>query len=96
MQISIRYFTMLREITGKKEEKLAFSENQKTTVILVLKVLSDNYGKLFTDYVFDSDGLIKGFLQLLINGTSITILDGSESLLQDGDVLAILPPVGGG
>jgi len=87
---------MLREITGKKEEKLAFSENQKTTVILVLKVLSDNYGKLFTDYVFDSDGLIKGFLQLLINGTSITILDGSESLLQDGDVLAILPPVGGG
>ncbi|MDR2700102.1 MAG: MoaD/ThiS family protein [Nitrososphaerota archaeon] len=97
MQISIRYFTTLREITGKKEEKIFFQENQKITVALTLKTLSDKYGKPFTDYTFDPKGQIKNFLQLLINGVSITTSnDELEVTLQNGDTLAILPPVGGG
>ncbi len=96
MQVSIRYFTVLRELTGKKEEKLIFPENQKTTIKAVLKMLSEKYDKSFIDYVFDLDGQVKGFLQFLINGTSATTLQGLETTLQEGDVLAILPPVGGG
>ncbi|MCL2287654.1 MAG: MoaD/ThiS family protein [Candidatus Bathyarchaeota archaeon] len=96
MQISIRYFTTLREITGKKEEKLIFSENKKITITAVLETLSDKYGKAFTDYVFNSDEQVKSFLQLLINGTNTTTISGTEAAMQDGDVLAILPPVGGG
>jgi MoaD family protein len=96
MQVSIRYFTTLREITGKKEEQLFFPENQKTTIDNVLKTLSDKYGKSFTDYVFDSDGKIKRLLQLLINGTSITAPEQHEIPLQNGNILAILPPVSGG
>jgi MoaD family protein len=96
VQISIHYFTTLREMTGKKEEKLSFTEKQKPTTALALRILSDKYGKPFTDYVFDSNGKIKRFLQLLINGTNIITLDVQETLLQEGDVLAILPPVCGG
>jgi len=96
VQISIRYFTTLREITGKKEEKLIFSENKKITITAVLETLSDKYGKAFTDYVFNSDEQVKSFLQLLINGTNTTTISGTEAAMQDGDVLAILPPVGGG
>lgn len=96
MQISIRYFTILREITGKKEEKLTFTENKKTTITAALKALSNKYGKSFTDYMFNSDGQVKSFLQLLINGTNTVNIRGAETTLQDGDVLAILPPVGGG
>jgi molybdopterin synthase sulfur carrier subunit len=58
--------------------------------------LSDKYGKTFTDYVFNSDEQVKSFLQLLINGTNTTTISGTETAMQDGDVLAILPPVGGG
>jgi MoaD family protein len=96
VQISIRYFTILREITGKKEEKIIFPEKQKITVALTLKTLSDKYNKSFTDYIFDSKGQIKNFLQLIINETSITSDDKLEVTLQNGDTLIILPPVGGG
>jgi len=96
VQISIRYFTRLREITGKKEEKIFFTEKQKITVSLTLKTLSDRYGKPFTDYIFDSKGQIKNFLQLIINGASITQDNKLEMPLQNGDTLIILPPVGGG
>jgi MoaD family protein len=96
VQISIRYFTVLREITGKKEEKISFPEKQKITVALTLKTLSDKYGRSFTDYTFNSKGQIKNFLQLLINGNSITNKDTREITLQNEDTLIILPPVGGG
>ncbi|MCL2172313.1 MAG: MoaD family protein [Nitrososphaerota archaeon] len=96
MQITIRYFTTLREITGKKEEQLTFPENQKITIILTLKTLTNKYGKPFTDYVFDTDGKIKNILQILINGTNISGPKQQEVTLQNGNVLAILPPVSGG
>ena len=96
MQISIRYFTVLREITNKKEETITFPENQKITVSLTLKTLSNKYGKPFTDYIFDTKGQVKNFLQLLINGVNITTEDKLALTLQNGDTLIILPPVGGG
>jgi MoaD family protein len=95
MEVKIRFFTTLREITNKREETLAISP--ETTVSMVLKLLSKKYGKQFDDYVFDAKtGQVKGFLQFLINGKSTSTLNRLETRLKHGDVLAILPPVGGG
>jgi molybdopterin synthase sulfur carrier subunit len=97
LYVSVRFFTSLREITNKREETLNFPENQKVTVDKVLKTLAKQYGKAFVDYVYDGKtGQVKGFLQFLVNGTSTSTLDWLETELKDGDVLAILPPVGGG
>ena len=96
MQISIRYFTTLREITNKKEEKLTLPENQKPTIALTLKMLADRYGKPFTDYIFDPEGNVKKHLQILLNGTNTTTRNIQETPLQEGSNLAILPPVSGG
>lgn len=96
MEIKVRFFTILREITNKREEPLTVA-NPKATVSTVLKLLSEKYGKPFIDYVFDAKtGQVKGFLQFLINGKSTSTLNGLETTLGNGDVLAILPPVGGG
>jgi molybdopterin synthase sulfur carrier subunit len=97
MQIKVRLFTNLREIANKREETLTFPEGEKVTVDSVLKMLSKKYGTPFLDYVFnDKNGKPKNFLQFLVNGNSISILKGLETELKEGDVLAILPPVGGG
>jgi MoaD family protein len=84
-------------LTGKKEKTLEFSDDENVTVAKILEVLSKNYGKCFVDYVYDSKtGEVKGFLQFLINGTSASTIEGLHTELKNGDILAILPPVGGG
>ena len=97
MEVKVRFFTSLREIVNKREETLTFPVGEKVTVNLVLKTLSQKYGNPFTEYLYNGKtGQPKNFLQFLINGTSTSTLNGLETELKDGDVLAILPPVGGG
>jgi molybdopterin synthase sulfur carrier subunit len=97
VKVKVRFFTNLREIVNKRQETLTFTAGEKVTVDVVLKMLSQKYGNPFTEYVYnDKTGQPKNFLQFLINGTSTSTLNGLETELKDGDVLAILPPIGGG
>ena len=97
MEISVRFFTILREVTGKKEETIKFKTGETVTVNAIIERIAKEYGKNFTDYVFDRrTGEVKGFLQFLINGRSASTIRGLETKLADGDILAIIPPVGGG
>ena len=97
MEIKVRFFTNLREIVDKREETLSFADGSNVTVRLVLTTLSKKYGATFVEYVYNAKtGQPKSFLQFLVNGTSTTSLNGLETELKNGVVLAILPPVGGG
>jgi len=97
VEVKVRFFTNLREIVNKREETLTFANSDGVTVDLVLETLSQKYGAPFTDYVYErKTGQPKGFLQFLVNGNSTSTLNGLETELKDGDVVAILPPVGGG
>jgi MoaD family protein len=82
---------------NKREETLIFPSGEPVTVSLVLETISRKYGAPFRSYIYDSkSGQPKNFLQFLVNGNSTQTLRGLETELGDGDVLAILPPVGGG
>jgi len=97
LNVSVRFFGSLRALVGKKMECIKFEDREEATVEKVLKRLSEIYGKDFVEYVFDGKtGEIQSYLLLLVNGRSITVLGGLNTRLIDGDVLAILPPVGGG
>ena len=93
-KVTVKFFTTLREITGKKEEQIEFSK--AATVESLLKQLSKKYGKEFDDYVYDELGNVHGHLHFLVNGQSITALNEFRTRLKEGDQVAILPPVGGG
>ena len=93
MKIKVRYFTILREITEKREEDLFVEDRAKVGKILDL--LTERYGDEFSDYLFEKEGL-RSHIQILLNGTNILTLDGFETELDAESTLAIVPPVGGG
>jgi molybdopterin synthase sulfur carrier subunit len=89
----VRFFAALREIVGKKEEMLEFANEASITVKRALKELTKLHGKEFADYVYDTKvSEVRGYLQMLVNERSATL----KTKLKDGDVLVIVPPVGGG
>jgi MoaD family protein len=97
VEVKVRFFTTLREIIGKREENFSLPEDETVTVEKILTLLSQKYGAPFTDYVYDpKTGHPRSFLQVLVNGASTQPLLGTKTPLSNGDVLAILPPVGGG
>ena len=95
--MKVLFFTSLREITGKKEELIDLSNKDKIAISLILEILTNRFGNSFREYVYSSKTKkVKGFLQFLINGKSIQPPNIVQASLKNGDVLAILPPVGGG
>jgi len=94
MKVTVKFFTNLREIIGKPQEQIELSE--AVTVNELLQQLGEKYGEKFTRYVFDEKGAVRGHLHFLINGKSITNRQGLKTKLKENDIIAILPPVGGG
>jgi len=94
MNVEVKFFTSLREITGKKVDKIQLQNT--VTVDELLTLLSEKYGKNFREYIYNKKGDVQGFLSFLVNGKNINIMQGFDTKLQENDVVAILPPVGGG
>jgi MoaD family protein len=94
MRINIKFFTILREITGKREERIQFSK--AINVEELLNLLSEKYGESFVSYVCDDRKKTRDSLQFLLNGRNIAALNGFKTKLKDGDEIAIIPPIGGG
>ena len=94
MKVEVKFFTSLREITGKKVDKIQLQNT--ITVNELIIVLSEKYGKNFREYIYNQKGDVQEFLSFLVNGKNINIMQGFDTKLQEMDVIAILPPVGGG
>ena len=94
MNVKIKFFTSLREITGNKMVNLQLKN--KISVEQLLFLLLEKYGQEFRDYVYNQEGKVQDFLSFLINGKNINNLQGFNTILKEGDIIAILPPVGGG
>jgi len=94
MKIKVKFFTSLREITGKKEDEIQSSS--VITLEELLAHLSKKYGREFIEYLYDEKGNVRKYIQILINGRGINVLQGFETKLKEGDTVAIFPPVGGG
>ena len=94
MKITVKFFTSLREITGKKQDEIESSST--ITLEELLNLLSKKYGQQFTDYLYNEKGNVRTYIQILINGRAIKALQGFETRLKEGDTVAIFPPVGGG
>jgi len=95
MKIKVKFFALVRELTGTREEIVDLDDH--ATVRTLLAKLVEKYGAKFRDYIFDpTSNQPKGHIQFLLDGRNITLMQGLDTSLKEGTSLAILPPVGGG
>ncbi|MEM2935715.1 MAG: ubiquitin-like small modifier protein 1 [Candidatus Bathyarchaeia archaeon] len=95
MKVKVRYFTTLRELARTIEEEIEM-ENGATLSDLLEKIVL-KYGETAHNYLYDKEsGAVDPSIQFLINGVSMRNLQGVRTELKDGNVVAIVPPIGGG
>ncbi len=91
-QVTVKFFASVREAVGVKA-----MEVEANTVDDLLRELQRRFGPAFTETVIDAEtGRLKRFYSCMVNGKRIELLEGYRTALQDGDTVAIFPPVGGG
>lgn len=66
------------------------------TVSDLLQQLCKERGEQFRNAVLDEKGNLRSYIKLLVNGRGLHLLQGLKTVLAEGDVIAIFPPVAGG
>lgn len=87
----VKFYATLREVTGTKEKNVRGYK----TVGELLRGLIATFGQDFEQLVFHDDSLVEGTI-ILVNGISITHLEGLDTPLSENCFLDIFPPVAGG
>jgi molybdopterin synthase sulfur carrier subunit len=93
IKATVRLFASFKEITKKREIEIKIEE--KSTIFQLLQRLFDQYEPL-RELIFDENNKLNEWIQILKNGRSIKYLDGINTQLSNGDVVAVFPPVAGG
>ena len=96
MKITIRGFLTLREVMG--DQSVLELEIGNITLMELLYELSNRFGDQFSQMVFDESGReLNPHIRILINGRHYShIPQKLNTPLQQGDDVALFPPVMGG
>jgi len=94
LRVKVRYFTTLRELAGIAEEEMQMKSD--ATLAFLIEELTRRYGKATRDYLYNKGEEVDPAIYFLINGVNSRTLSRMETKLKDGDVVAIIPPIGGG
>lgn len=94
MQITVHYLSVIRDITGIREETLNVKAG--ITIEELLQLLVKKYGAEFNRMI-RSGRDIRG-LQIIyfINGQNIKSLEGFQTQIDSKSELVLIPPVAGG
>lgn len=92
MRIRVKAFATFREVMDSQVD-MEFPEG--ATIRTLLAELTGRYEGL-NDLIFAGPGTLRDFINILRNGRNIHFLAGLDTPLDEGDVIALFPPVAGG
>jgi molybdopterin synthase sulfur carrier subunit len=94
MNISVQadFHAIIQQIFGEKSARVALSS--PLTVRNLLKVLCTSPERHHA--IFSDGGNLRSDVKILRNGRNIVFLNGLDTELNNGDTIAIFPPVVGG
>jgi MoaD family protein len=94
IEVEVRYYTVLREITGNRSEKVTLKP--KSVIQDLLNYLVEKHGETFESYVYSGNNRLNRNISLMLNGVNIRNIQGFKTPLDKDDIISFLPPVGGG
>jgi molybdopterin synthase sulfur carrier subunit len=95
IRIKVRTILEFTKIFGQGRFEVSLATG--STIGHFLEELTNTWGDELTSRLFEPDGSkLLSHIGLMVNGRSIGMLQNMETVLQDGDEVLILPPVGGG
>jgi len=95
VKVKVQFFAAARELVGTREETIELPDS--STVGSLLDSLVRDHGERLRNYLYDpKTGQLRPSLHFLIDDKPISATGGMSTVLSDGVVFAIIPPVGGG
>lgn len=92
MKVHVRAFANFREILGRD---LSVDVKDSSTIGDLLESLCSSRQQL-RPAIFDESGQVREYIIIMKNRKDVSALQGLETALEEGDEVAILPPVAGG
>jgi MoaD family protein len=91
--ITVRFYGVAYDIVGSRER--SFNLENSTSILDLLNLMIDVYPDLI-GLVFDEHLEFRDYLSISVNNVDIRGKNGVDTVLKDGDVVYLMPPIGGG
>jgi molybdopterin synthase sulfur carrier subunit len=92
MKVKVRFFARFRELLGTE---IIAEVIDRTTLPELIKQVAQKNTEGF-DAIFDENGHFREYVILMRNARRIDTMDAAGTIVDDGDEIAVFPPVAGG